>query len=106
MAFGWVSQASLLQQLHGWDMPWVLWQWVYETKFDFTSAISPLVPYRPRVSYTAINSNVIYCDNQSAIALANNMEYHTSSADLPFDFLRTMFPLRLAFAITINKSQG
>src|SRR5271154_2398295 len=51
MAFGWVSQASLLQQLHGWDMPWVLWQWVYETKFDFTSAISPLVPYRPRVSY-------------------------------------------------------
>src|SRR5271155_2028853 len=51
MAFGWVSRASLLQQLHGWDMPWVLWQWVYETKFDFTSAISPLVPYRPRVSY-------------------------------------------------------
>src|SRR5271170_4927711 len=52
MAFGWVSQASLLQQLHGWDMPWVLWQWVYKTKFDFTSAISPLVPYRPRVSYS------------------------------------------------------
>ena len=50
MTFGWVSWASLLQQLHSWDMPWVLWQGVYETNFDFTSAISPLVPYRPRVS--------------------------------------------------------
>ena len=30
----------------------------------------------------------------------------TSSADLPFEFVRVQFPLRLAFAITINKSQG
>ena len=30
----------------------------------------------------------------------------SSSAELPFDFQRTQFPLRLAFAITINKSQG
>jgi hypothetical protein len=37
--------------------------------------------------YTAINSNVIYCDDQGAISLANNPEYHSSSADLPFDFL-------------------
>src|SRR5213083_3230578 len=29
--------------------------------------------------YTAINSNVIYCDNQGAIALANNPEYHAST---------------------------
>ena len=30
----------------------------------------------------------------------------TASADLPFEFVRVQFPLRLAFAITINKSQG
>ncbi len=30
----------------------------------------------------------------------------SSSAELPFDFQRTQFPLQLTFAITINKSQG
>jgi PIF1-like helicase/Helicase len=30
----------------------------------------------------------------------------SSTADLPFDFQRTRFPLRLAFAMTINKAQG
>ena len=30
----------------------------------------------------------------------------SSSDELPFEFQRTQFPLRLAFAITINKSQG
>ncbi len=29
-----------------------------------------------------------------------------SDTDLPFDFQRTQFPIRTAFCITINKSQG
>src|SRR5437667_10457948 len=29
-----------------------------------------------------------------------------STAELPFDSRRTQFPIRLAFAMTINKSQG
>lgn len=29
-----------------------------------------------------------------------------SDTDLPFDFQRTQFPIRPAFCITINKSQG
>src|SRR5437773_4547850 len=30
----------------------------------------------------------------------------SSTADLPFEFRRTQFPLRLAFVMTINKAQG
>src|SRR6266496_2559904 len=30
----------------------------------------------------------------------------SSTEDLPFDFRWTQFPLRLAFAMTINKAQG
>jgi ATP-dependent DNA helicase PIF1 len=30
----------------------------------------------------------------------------SSTSDLPFDFQQTQFPLRLAFAMTIDKAQG
>jgi hypothetical protein len=46
--------------------------------------------------YTAINGNVIYGDHQGAIALANNPKYHSSSADLPFVFLRSQDYLPMA----------
>jgi hypothetical protein len=42
------------------------------------------------LGYSAINSNVIYCDNQGAIALANNPEYHarTKHIDIQYHFIR------------------
>ena len=42
------------------------------------------------LEYSAINGNVIYCDNQGAIALANNPEYHarTKHIDIQYHFIR------------------
>ena len=42
------------------------------------------------LGYSTINSNVIYCDNQGAIVLANNPEYHARKKhiDIQYHFIR------------------
>jgi hypothetical protein len=60
-----------------------------------------------RISQRVIECEILagkYAGNMifiSRIPLASS-----STADLSFDFQRTQFPLRLAFAMTINKAQG
>ena len=65
-----------------------------------------------RLCVAQINQRVIECEILGG-KHAGNMVFiqhiplpPPSNADLPFDFRRTQFPLRLAFAMTINKSQG
>jgi ATP-dependent DNA helicase PIF1 len=40
------------------------------------------------------------------VAFIPRIEFIPDNGDLPFTFARKQFPLRLAYAMTINKSQG
>ena len=61
-----------------------------------------------RVNVVRSGGRVIDLDREACITNlhSSNSMSPSSSAELPFEFQRTQFPLRLAFAITINKSQG
>ena len=49
-----------------------------------------LLRFLKEIGYDAGNQNIIYCDNQSAIALAHNPEHHarTKHIDIQYHFVR------------------
>ena len=49
-----------------------------------------ILRFLKEIGYNASNQNVIYCDNQGAIALANNPEHHarTKHIDIQYHFVR------------------
>ena len=65
-----------------------------------------------RLRVSCINQRVIECEilggkHAGNMVLIPRIPLSPSStAESPFDFRRTQFPIRLAFVMTINKSQG
>ena len=49
-----------------------------------------ILRFLKEIGYDASNQNIIYCDNQSAIALAHNPEHHarTKHIDIQYHFIR------------------
>lgn len=52
--------------------------------------LDPMLPQRNRLRRRHRRSDVVYCDNQGAIAIANNPEYHagTKHIDIQYHFVR------------------
>ena len=64
-----------------------------------------------RLTVTKLHDNIIQCRVITGIAVGNNvliprLQLAPSDTGLPFTLSRRQFPLRLAYSMTINKSQG
>jgi ATP-dependent DNA helicase PIF1 len=53
-----------------------------------------------------VEVEIITSKGASNVAFISHIKFISNNNGLPFTFARKQFPLRLAYAMTINKSQG
>jgi len=59
-----------------------------------------------RFTMRIVEAKIITCKGASNVAFIPRIKFISDNNGLPFTFARKQFPLRLAYAMTINKSQG
>ncbi len=59
-----------------------------------------------RFTMRVIEAEIITGKGAGNVAFIPRIKFISDNSDLPFTFARKQFPLRLAYAMTINKSQG
>ncbi len=59
-----------------------------------------------RFTMRVIEAEIITCKGVGNVAFIPRIKFISNNSGLPFTFARKQFPLRLAYAMTINKSQG
>jgi ATP-dependent exoDNAse (exonuclease V) alpha subunit len=59
-----------------------------------------------RFTMRVVEAKIITGKGASNVAFIPHIKFIFDNSDLPFTFARKQFPLQLAYAMTINKSQG
>jgi ATP-dependent DNA helicase PIF1 len=59
-----------------------------------------------RFTMRVVEAKIITCKRTGNMAFIPRIKFISDNSDLPFTFARKQFPLRLVYAMTINKFQG